>query len=163
MRITDLAEYRYVFVRHGVILGAGATPRAAVAVLESHVSRGDVRLATRHEAVMARRITRNGRQTPLPESERALLEAIHVDIRRVLARDECGPDGLHAPDIHEYRLMDWELQVGGDLRYHLDEDERDRLEARADTILDELRELDALAHQLPLPLSPDPVRAEMRA
>ena len=143
--------YMYIAVRHGVILAAGATRAAAAAAAATRVSRCEIRHGSALERRMARRIVEHGRQRALPQSERALLEAIHADIHRVLGRDECGPDDIFPePDIYEYRALDAELRVDMDTRHMLDDAERARLEARADAILDELDELAFLERQTDL-------------
>ena len=144
------ATHAYVALRHGVILGSGDTAAAAAAAAAAavRVSRCEVRLATPYERRMARRIANNGRMRPLPETESALLEAIHIDITRLLFLDDNGSSSAVGPDIAEYKAIDDRLNYCEWERILLDDDERAELEERAEAILDELRELAFLERQI---------------
>ena len=137
----------FVAERFGVILGAGNSREAAAAAAAARVSRADVRHATPDEA---RRQYLWERRT-LPETERALLEAIRADINMLLAVARCDcPSGLMACNLtsdcdlaRTPRFGEYEIDV-------IDDDTYYALEARRDAIADELAELRALEGQADL-------------
>ena len=147
-------RYDYIAERHGVIVGAGATPAAAAAAA-ARVSRCDVRLATPMERRMARLIGENGRQRPLPGDERGLLEAIHIDITRLLWMDS-DPFDAEMPDLVEYRAI-YNEHLRFDEWTHLGDADRRALERRREAVYDDIDELDALANQI------DAFRAPLQA
>ena len=83
----NCSTYPFVAVRHGIILSAGDSRAAAAAA--ARVSRCEIRYATpeEYELLYYGRLCRT-----LPDSERALLEAIATDINRVLFLVENGPE-----------------------------------------------------------------------
>lgn len=130
----------FVAERFGVILGVGRTKSEAAAA--ARVSRVEIRHATGVE----RRLWRDGRLGHAIKrlgitSERGLLEAIRVDIDRVLWSADRDDLVIPEREFPEYRVIETDS---------LDDDGCSALEARRDAIDDELRRLRALEGQADL-------------